>query len=595
MNKIKSNMHKGNKHFVLGLSFFVFALISSVVWGLIYAEGDITSLDRLSTSTSLSTTIPTTSTTSITSPISSTSPTTSTLIPTTNTELPTTTITTVTTTTPIINTTTTQLQSTTTSGSDEGSGGGNTSRLYIPSTPSDLRLDNIVIPYNISLSWNDNSNNEDKFNIEKKLSSASVWSSLAQVGTNVLHYIDTKVIPNTPYDYRISACLSGTPCSGVVKLEKVYTTTITTNPTTPIEPVKPIVPIITTPTETIKPVIPIATIPTETIIPKTPTTTIPKIQIDTLPKVIIPTATIQTTTLPTVENISGVNVASTTTEIKTPIPLETPKEMIESVTAALNILPATLPEIKTDITQTKQVKEQIKQEETARKEVVQQEITKLVYQDTNKDGISDYDSKYVYNMDPVKPSPTSTYEGKSINAGEKILLGFDPGKKELEKVVVEEPATSKSEVVVSLYKVREVALTEKKEVKLKGQALPNSFITLYIYSTPIMVTVKTDSNGEWQYTLDKELENGNHTVYTATVNNTGNIVAKSTPFTFVKTAEAVTLQDLTPIQSSTSTTMVERPVFVQTKNIFFLGIVLLMIIGVILVLIGLFSKKVDQA
>lgn len=578
MSKIKSNMHMGNKHFVLGLSFFVFALISSVVWGLIYAEGDITSLNRLSTSTSLSTINSTTSTT-----LSTTSPTTSTALPTTisttNTQLPTTT-----TTTPTINTTTTQLQTTTSGG---GGGGISTSALYIPSAPSDLRLDGIVIPYNISLSWTDNANNEDKFIIERKLNSESTWSSIGQVDTNVVHYIDSKVIPNTAYDYRITACLSGIGCSSYYNLDKVSTTTITTNtnpitPYTPTEPVKPVESI--TPT----PIIPtIQKSVTETTTVPTPTPTTTNMMKALLP--IKPSTDIMTTN-------SNIELdSSTTTEIKTPTPLETPKEIIESVTSALNIIPATIPLPKIDVNQTEQVKEQIKQEEIVRQEAVQQEITKLVFQDTNKDGISDYDSKYVYNIDPVKPSPTSTYEGKSINAGEKILLGFDPGKKELEKVVVEEPATSKSDVVVPSYKVREVALTEKKEVTLKGQALPNSFITLYIYSTPIMVTVKTDSNGEWQYTLDKELENGNHTVYTATVNNTGNIVAKSTPFTFVKTAEAVTLQDLTPIESSTSTTMVERPVFLQTKNIFFLGIVLLMIIGVILVLIGLFSKKVDQA
>ena len=57
------------------------------------------------------------------------------------------------------------------------------------------------------------------------------------------------------------------------------------------------------------------------------------------------------------------------------------------------------------------------------------------------------------------------------------------------------------------------------------------------------MTVKTDNNSEWRYILDKELENGDHTVYIATVNNSGNIVAKSSPYLFTKTAEAVTFRD----------------------------------------------------
>jgi len=455
----------------------------------------------------------------------------------------------------------------------------------IPLAPSNLRLDSIVIPYNISLSWNDNSNNEDKFIIEKKLSSALVWSSLAQVGTNILHYIDTKVVSNTPYDYRISACLSGTGCSSFIKLEKVYSTIANTlnntNPVTSTEQAKLVIP--TTPTKTIP------TTATETIIPKTttPTRTITDATTG------LSTTRIYTDTTTTTPNVGGALI--TTTEIKTPTPLEIPKDIIESVTSALNIVPQNVPEVKTDVNQTEQEKIEIVKEEAAKQEIVQEQITRLVYQDTNKDGISDYDSKYVYNIDPVKDSPISTYEGKSITAGEKILLGFDPGKKELEKVVVEEPTTTKSEVVVPSYKVREVALTEKKEVQLKGQALPNSFITLYIYSTPIMVTVKTDSNGEWQYTLNKELENGNHTVYTATVNNTGNIVAKSTPFTFVKTAEAVTLQDIPQIVGidtpTTASIAVERPGFFEIKNVFILVIGFFMILGITLILIGLLSKR----
>lgn len=429
-----------------GLSFLVFSLVVSVLWGFIYAEGDITSVNRLSTSTSTALPITTSATTG-----EITTNKTETQLPITTTTI---------TTTPTINTTTTQLQTTT-----------STSTLYIPETPSSLRLDGIVIPYNISTT---------------------------------------------------------TPTEPVKPVTPTTTTTTNTTPTTPIISTEPVKPVATSTTQV------------EPVIPTTPITTNSNIEV----------------------------ASSTTTEVKIPPPLEIPKDIIKSVTEALNIIPTTSPLIKTD-----------------------EEITKLVYQDTNKDGISDYDSKYVYNMDPVKTSPVSTYEGKSINAGEKILLGFDPDKKELEKVVVEEPTTSKGEVVSS-YTVREVALTEKKEVVLKGQALPNSFITIYIYSTPIMVTVKTDSNGEWQYTLNKELENGNHTVYTATVNNTGNIIAKSSPYNFLKTAEAVTLQDIAPIKSiNIPTTTVERPGFLQTKNVIMIGIAFFMILGITFIFIGLLSKK----
>ena len=211
----------------------------------------------------------------------------------------------------------------------------------------------------------------------------------------------------------------------------------------------------------------------------------------------------------------------------------------------------------------------------------------LLYKDSNQDGISDYDSMYVYNMDPALPSPVSTHENKIINAGEKVLLGFDPVQSEITKVNKEQPLKSEAPVILT-YKVKEVALTEKKEIVFKGQALPNSFITLYIYSTPIVVTVKTDSKGEWQYVLDKELENGDHTIYTATVNNSGNIIAKSSPYLFTKTAEAATLKDFPFTESSMDT---NKPGLLEDNNIYLIIIFILAIVIMTLILIGITNKK----
>ena len=92
----------------------------------------------------------------------------------------------------------------------------------------------------------------------------------------------------------------------------------------------------------------------------------------------------------------------------------------------------------------------------------------LLFKDTNKDGISDYDSTFVYNIDPIKPSPVSIYEGKKINASEKILLGFDPSSTKLVKLNIEQPAQSNVSVIPS-YKVKEVKLTEKNRYFLEDK------------------------------------------------------------------------------------------------------------------------------
>jgi len=211
----------------------------------------------------------------------------------------------------------------------------------------------------------------------------------------------------------------------------------------------------------------------------------------------------------------------------------------------------------------------------------------LLYKDSNKDGISDHDSIYVYNIDPKKSSPVTKYEGKTINAGEKVLLGFDPTKSELVSINQEQPTVSTAPVI-PIYKVSEVNLTSEKKVSFTGKALPNSFLTLYIYSTPIIVTIKTDSDGEWQYTMNKELENGTHTVYTATVNNTGKIMVKSPGFTFVKTAQAATLEDFPPINTEASQ---NKPGLLSGIDATLVLSFISLILVLVLILVGIISKK----
>ena len=49
------------------------------------------------------------------------------------------------------------------------------------------------------------------------------------------------------------------------------------------------------------------------------------------------------------------------------------------------------------------------------------------------------------------------------------------------------------------------------------------------------------ADGNWSYTLDKPMEDGNHEVYVAVNDNAGKVIAKSTPLPFVQTAEAATV------------------------------------------------------
>ncbi len=195
-----------------------------------------------------------------------------------------------------------------------------------------------------------------------------------------------------------------------------------------------------------------------------------------------------------------------------------------------------------------------------------------LYSDSDKDNVSDYDEKNIYNTDPYNAKTA----GVELADGEMIQAGFDPQSASLEQVDVEDPrkagATTTEmfaleNVEIKRIKTKTGEATSTKsgfedidegeealnQTLFKGKSLPNSFVTIYIFSTPIVVTVKADMHGKWSYTLDKELPNGEHKVYMASVNNTGKIIAKSKPFSFVKTAEAITFNRASANSESGST------------------------------------------
>lgn len=203
----------------------------------------------------------------------------------------------------------------------------------------------------------------------------------------------------------------------------------------------------------------------------------------------------------------------------------------------------------------------------------------LLYTDSNKDGISDYDAVHVFNMDPKAAAPTTVVGKKVYTPEEKVLAGYDPTKKELVRIFPEEPSRS-SLPPTDAYTVDSVALattSAASELRFSGKALPNSFITVYIFSTPVVVTVKTDSNGTWTYTLDRELEDGLHTVVTATVDTSGRILAKSQPFPFTKTAQAASLEAMPLPAEATKPTLLSGMnfyiVFGLSTLIFFLALI----------------------
>lgn len=231
--------------------------------------------------------------------------------------------------------------------------------------------------------------------------------------------------------------------------------------------------------------------------------------------------------------------------------------------------------------------------------VIAERVEAAVSTDTDKDGITDYDEINIYGTNPNKADT----EGDGIKDGDEILAGTDP----LKKIIAPLPYEDPKQVAVSIKADRKVFSVDKVElatstaalsqdtaprVALSGTALPNSFVTLYIFSTPTIVTLKTDSDGKWTYTMDKEIEDGSHEVYVAMTESSGKIIAKSDSIPFVKTAQAVTLQPEFALAQDTS----ERPTGFFRKGTLTMSLAaLFVVLGISFMAVSLVSKRRDSS
>ena len=74
----------------------------------------------------------------------------------------------------------------------------------IPNAPSNLTAV-ATAQTQVSLTWTDNSNNEDYFSVERKTGAGGTYAELATTTANVGAFLDNSVMAATTYFYRIAA------------------------------------------------------------------------------------------------------------------------------------------------------------------------------------------------------------------------------------------------------------------------------------------------------------------------------------------------------------------------------------------------------
>lgn len=226
--------------------------------------------------------------------------------------------------------------------------------------------------------------------------------------------------------------------------------------------------------------------------------------------------------------------------------------------------------------------------------IIKERVGAEVHKDSDGDGITDFDEINVFLTSPY----SADTDGDGYIDSAELTLGFNPHDSSVEAYTVYESAKETGIVREDILEIENIVTIEPFEeaehlrptALISGKALPNSFVTLYIYSTPIVVTVKTDETGSWNYIFDKELDDGEHEIYVGMTDNAGKIIAKSNPFTFVKTAEAFAGNN-TPVPLTVTS---ETPSFLDTHMMLLVASMAVVALGLVLLLLGMHVSRYEK-
>ena len=204
----------------------------------------------------------------------------------------------------------------------------------------------------------------------------------------------------------------------------------------------------------------------------------------------------------------------------------------------------------------------------------------LIALDTDGDGTPDDMEKHL-GLDPYKadtkedvqrqrgrmaPIERAIADGKTI--GQPLTQGTPDARL---TVKLPEPTTTAPEG------------SAKKGTAFAGTGVAGTVVTLYVYSElPVVVTTTVDANGQWSYAFDDSLSEGTHEVYVAINDDTGKVVSKSNPLSFlVQGASAATTA-----QAAETAAQTDISPFVAAQELPKVDIKLFLLGGVALVLLA---------
>lgn len=213
-----------------------------------------------------------------------------------------------------------------------------------------------------------------------------------------------------------------------------------------------------------------------------------------------------------------------------------------------------------------------------------------IMSDGDGDALPD-DLESYYGTDPKKAD--SDDDGHLD--GEEIAKGYDPlsaGKLGKDRLALEELlATGASIEEPRLSNVAELenwsvssAQASSRGLQLSGKATPDTWVNIFVYSAvPLVMSTQTDASGQWSYSLIDPLTEGVHQVYVASHDQSGKLLARSAPITFLV---ANIRDDLPPVGVGQEIMVIGEEAAAKNWTIYYVGGGALLLLVLLLLVFG---------
>jgi hypothetical protein len=170
-------------------------------------------------------------------------------------------------------------------------------------------------------------------------------------------------------------------------------------------------------------------------------------------------------------------------------------------------------------------------------EAVRVESNQASARDTDGDGLSDHDEVVWFDTSPEHYDTDRDGFGDGIE----IMTQENPNQVRSDRIFSHEspqrlPLTGGTALAIQsvapVYEADQARGVPPVQLRVQGTGVPNSYLQLYLFSTPTVTTVPVTADGTFSVVLDAPLSPGDHEMYVAYVDPSGFLTEVGAPVSF---------------------------------------------------------------